>query len=79
MNTTEHIVTILTTNVVLMSNVNAVRIIAHCSGAKDTTVIKYPGAKTCAWTHGAIKYGGHDIGLTSNVSVFYHKLNVFLP
>ena len=52
---------------VLMSDVNAVRIIAHCSGAKETAVIKYPGTKT----HGAIKYSRHGIGLTSNVFVFF--------
>ena len=66
MNTTEYIVTISTKNVSLMSNANAVRIVAQCSGAKETAVIKYPGTKTCAWTHGAINYGGHGIGLKSN-------------
>ena len=70
MNTTEHIVTISTTNVVLMSNVNAVRIIAHCSGAKETAVIKYPGTKTCVCAHDTIKCSGHGIGLTRNVLVF---------
>ena len=66
MNTTEHIVTILIKHAVPMANANAVRIVAQCIGAKETAVIKYPGTKTCAWTHGAIKYGGHDIGVTSN-------------